>query len=102
MCIRMSALTGAGLPLLMAALREAAGTAALDENAFLARSRHIEALQEASGYLDEANGRLQSEGATDLAAEELACAHRCLGRITGEIHSDELLGEIFSRFCIGK
>ena len=101
-CIRMSALTGAGLPLLMAALREAAGTAALDENAFLARSRHIEALQEASGYLDEANGRLQSEGATDLAAEELACAHRCLGRITGEIHSDELLGEIFSRFCIGK
>lgn len=101
-CVRLSALTGAGLPLLSAAIREAAGTTALEENVFLARSRHIEAMQEASGYLDEACGRLQSEGATDLAAEELSCAHRCLGRITGEIHSDELLGEIFSRFCIGK
>lgn len=101
-CVRISALTGAGLPRLTAAIREAAGITPLEENAFLARSRHIEALQEASGYLDEACGRLRSEGATDLAAEELACAHRCLGRITGEIHSDELLGEIFSRFCIGK
>jgi tRNA modification GTPase len=101
-CVHISALTGAGLPLLSDAIREAAGITAIEENAFLARSRHIEALQEAAGYLDEACGRLQSEGATDLAAEELACAHRSLGRITGEVHSDELLGEIFSRFCIGK
>ena len=98
----LSAHTGDGLPLLLDTIREAAGLTSMDENVYLARSRHIEALQQAGDHLEAAYTWMSRQSALDLAAEELLQAHQCLGRITGEIHSDELLGEIFSRFCIGK
>ncbi|OGT78403.1 MAG: tRNA uridine-5-carboxymethylaminomethyl(34) synthesis GTPase MnmE [Gammaproteobacteria bacterium RIFCSPLOWO2_02_FULL_56_15] len=98
----LSARTGNGLPLLMDTIREAAGLTIRDENVYLARSRHIEALQQAGYHLGAAYAWMSRQSSLDLAAEELLQAHQCLGRITGEIHSDELLGEIFSRFCIGK
>lgn len=98
----LSAHTGEGLPLLLDTIREVAGLTSMDEDVYLARSRHIEALQQAGYHLGAAYTWMSRQSALDLAAEELLQAHRCLGRITGEIHSDELLGEIFSRFCIGK
>jgi len=66
---------------------------------FLARERHLVALAEASGALAKAAEGTQP---IELLAEELKMAQQALGRITGEVTPDELLGQIFSRFCIGK
>lgn len=97
--IPLSAKTGAGVERLRAWLLEVAGWRPHGEGLFMARQRHLEALEEARAHL-EACGELRQ--AFDLQAEELRLAHRALGRITGEVSADDLLGEIFSRFCIGK
>ena len=68
----------------------------------MARSRHIEALNKAQQNIKDAHTNLVSMGAGELAAEELRLAQDQVNQITGEFTSDDLLGEIFSRFCIGK
>lgn len=101
--VAVSARTGAGIDALHARLRELAqGNAdAAGEGAFTARARHVDALVQARAHLAEARVQLDHE-ALDLAAESLRLAHDALGEITGRVHADDLLGHIFSSFCIGK
>ena len=68
----------------------------------MARRRHIQALTEAQQHIKTAGHHLRETGAGELSAEELRMAQQQLNLITGEFSSDDLLGEIFSRFCIGK
>ena len=96
--LRVSAKTGAGIELLRGWLLEAAGWQPHGEGLFMARERHVTALAEAQAHLQAALN-LQ---AFEFKAEELRLAQRALGQITGEVSADQLLGEIFSRFCIGK
>jgi tRNA modification GTPase len=99
----VSALTGAGLQGLRQALLQQAGWQAAPEGGFLARTRHVEALRRADGHLAAAAEHARcGDQALELLAEELRLAHEALGAITGEFTSDDLLGEIFGRFCIGK
>ncbi len=101
--LRLSARTGAGLDTLRDTLLERAGGLASPEGLFIARSRHVEALREAGAHLaGAAEHAAQADTALDLFAEELRLAHQALQRITGAFSADDLLGEIFSRFCIGK
>jgi len=100
--ISVSALTGAGIDLLRAHLQELMGYQAAGEGAFSARRRHLDALKHARAHLEEAVTQLQTFRAGELVAEELRLAQQELGSITGEVSSDDLLGEIFSSFCIGK
>lgn len=95
----LSAKTGAGLDELKQAIWQQAGWSPVGEGAFTARARHIEALQRARQHLAQA-AALTAQ--LELYAEELRLAHEALGAITGEFTPDDLLGEIFSRFCIGK
>ena len=97
--IHVSALSGEGLDLLRAALLTAAGYQPGAEDLFMARERHLVALASADQSLERAERII---AATELFAEELRGAQRALNSITGEFGADELLGEIFSRFCIGK
>ncbi|MFA5081456.1 MAG: tRNA uridine-5-carboxymethylaminomethyl(34) synthesis GTPase MnmE [Hydrogenophilaceae bacterium] len=97
--IWLSAKTGAGMDLLRQRLRELAGWQAAGEGVFMARRRHLVALAEAADHLRLARQNLP---ALDLFAEELRLAQIALDSITGEFSADDLLGEIFSRFCIGK
>ena len=97
--IAVSAKTGAGLDRLRAAILEAAGWSATGESVFLARERHLRALESAREHLSTAAQELQR---WELFAEELRLAQAALAAITGEYRADDLLGEIFSRFCIGK
>ena len=70
---------------------------------YIARARHLQALQGVAAHLTQAEAELASSSpALDLLAEELRLAHNQLCSITGEFSSDDLLGEIFSSFCIGK
>jgi tRNA modification GTPase len=96
--LRVSAKTGAGIDALRAWLLDLAGWRPHGEGIFIARERHLIALREAQG----AFGRAASTQAFEFQAEELRLAQAALGRITGEVTADQLLGEIFSRFCIGK
>ena len=73
-----------------------------NEQQFLARRRHLDALQRAQAFLQQGQHQLSAGSAAELLAEDLRQAHQCLGEITGAMSSDELLGEIFSSFCIGK
>ena len=95
----LSAKTGEGMELLRDTLLEGVGWHGAPEGVFLARARHIEALRRASGHLASAEQALSQP---EIFAEELRCAHEALGAIVGEFTPDDLLGEIFSRFCIGK
>ncbi|MEP7084409.1 MAG: tRNA uridine-5-carboxymethylaminomethyl(34) synthesis GTPase MnmE, partial [Betaproteobacteria bacterium] len=98
-----SAKTGEGAQLLESALLELAGWEATVPEQFLARERHVQALQAAQRHLSAAEPMLaRSPPALELVAEELRLAQLELSGITGEFSSDDLLGEIFSRFCIGK
>jgi tRNA modification GTPase len=97
--LRVSAKTGAGMDALRAWLLETAGWKPHGEGLFIARERHLAALEEARSHLI---GAGESSQAFELMAEELKLAQRALGRITGEVSPDDLLGQIFSRFCIGK
>ena len=101
---RVSALTGAGLAELEEALVERAmgGAAAPCEDAFLARRRHVDALERAREALDRARSRLVVDNAGELVAEELREAQDALGEITGAFATEDLLARIFSSFCIGK
>jgi len=99
----VSARTGAGLDALRAALLRLAGWQGAGEGLFMARERHLQALREARDYLAAAHGHAQRrDEVLDLFAEELRLAQEALNRITGEFGSDDLLGVIFGRFCIGK
>jgi tRNA modification GTPase len=97
--VRVSALSGAGLDELRREILEALGWCAGEEGTFLARARHLEALQRAAGYLAQAADRIAE---LELFAEELRLVQRALGEITGEVTADDLLGRIFAEFCIGK
>lgn len=99
--LSISAKAGIGLDSLSQHLRECMGLDQALEGGFSARRRHIEALQACLGYLN--NGRDQlAHGAGELLAEDLRLAQEALGSITGKMSPDELLGHIFSSFCIGK
>jgi tRNA modification GTPase len=99
----VSALTGEGLDALRARLLELAGWQAAPEGLFIARARHVDALQRARRHLDSAAAHAErGNAALELFAEELRLAHDALGEITGAFTSDDLLGAIFGRFCIGK
>jgi tRNA modification GTPase len=101
--IVLSARTGAGLTALRAKLLELAGWHSQPEGLFIARARHVQALRRTQEHLDyAAQQALRADAALDLLAEELRLAHDSLGEITGAFGSEELLGEIFGRFCIGK
>ncbi len=97
--VEVSAKTAAGIGLLHAAILEAAGRLPEAEGVFLARERHLEGLARAARHLESAENCLNQ---LELFAEELRLAQMALGEITGEFTADDLLGEIFSKFCIGK
>jgi len=100
----MSALTGQGLEDLRHALLRLAGwQPAADGGGFIARTRHVQALGRAAGHLAQAREQAaQGDAALELFAEELRLAHEALGAITGAFTTEDLLGQIFGRFCIGK
>lgn len=100
--IALSALTGEGLDALRAHLKSCMGYHALEAGTVSARSRHLEALSRARGHLAAAAQQLSERGAGELVAQELHDAQRALAEITGEVTSDDLLGRIFSSFCVGK
>ena len=97
--VYLSAKTGDGVELLRQTLLAAAGWERSGETLFLARARHLRALESAQRNLAAAGGALPG---WELFAEDLRLAQESLNQITGEFTSDDLLGEIFSRFCIGK
>jgi tRNA modification GTPase len=97
--VAVSARTGAGLDRLRRLILESAGWHSSGESVFLARERHLRALERARAHLLAA---ADEQGRWELFAEELRLAHASLSSITGEFTADDLLGEIFARFCIGK
>ena len=101
--VSLSARTGAGLQALRQALLQQAGWHAAPEGLFIARARHVQALQRTRDHLRRALALGDERSAPlELLAEELRLAHDALAEITGQFTADDLLGEIFSRFCIGK
>ncbi|WBY00056.1 tRNA uridine-5-carboxymethylaminomethyl(34) synthesis GTPase MnmE [Ramlibacter tataouinensis] len=101
--LRLSARTGDGLQGLRRRLLEIAGWQAAPEGVYIARERHLQALRQVDAHLMEAAAHLAGEmPALDLLAEELRLAQNALNEITGEFTADDLLGVIFSSFCIGK
>ena len=99
--IALSAKTGAGLELLRQHLKTCMGFQPVGEGAFMARRRHLDALRRTQAHVAAAHARAR-ERAGELLAEELRQAQQALSEITGEFTSDDLLGRIFSSFCIGK
>ena len=101
--LMISARTGEGIEALRWQLLELAGWHAQPEGVFIARTRHVQALRRTGEHLQRAQAQAaRADAALDLLAEELRLAHDALGEITGAFTPDDLLGEIFSRFCIGK
>ncbi|OSM97835.1 tRNA uridine-5-carboxymethylaminomethyl(34) synthesis GTPase MnmE [Lonsdalea populi] len=100
--IRLSARTGEGVDLLRNHLKESMGFTISTESGFLARRRHLQALESAAEHLEQGRDQLVSAYAGELLAEELRLSQQALSEITGEFTSDDLLGRIFSSFCIGK
>ena len=100
--IRVSTKTAAGLDLLRSHLKECAGYHAGDSGALSARRRHLDALDRARRHAEAAADTLSSTRAFELFAEDLRMAQRALGEITGEFTSEDLLGQIFGSFCVGK
>jgi tRNA modification GTPase len=98
----LSARTGAGLDLLRTHLKAAVGYRETESGVFAARRRHVDALQRARAHVQNAADTLNTTRAFELFAEDLRLAQHALGEITGEFTSDDLLGEIFGSFCIGK
>jgi tRNA modification GTPase len=97
--IYISAKTGVGIDLLKSQLLKLAGYQNNSEGVFMARARHLQALTEVDAHLQLAASQIDS---AELVAEELRLAQEALSSITGEFTPDDLLGEIFSKFCIGK
>ncbi|MDF2179725.1 tRNA uridine-5-carboxymethylaminomethyl(34) synthesis GTPase MnmE [Aliiglaciecola sp. CAU 1673] len=100
--IQLSAQQNQGIEILAQHLKDCMGFEAGTEGQFLARRRHLDAIDKAAEHLDIGNRQLQDNLAGELLAEELRLAHQHLGEITGEFNSDDLLGRIFTSFCIGK
>ncbi|MBY7788565.1 tRNA uridine-5-carboxymethylaminomethyl(34) synthesis GTPase MnmE [Vibrio fluvialis] len=100
--IRLSAKTGEGVDALRSHLKECMGFAGNQEGGFMARRRHLDALERAAEHLDIGQQQLEGYMAGEILAEELRLAQQHLNEITGEFSSDDLLGRIFSSFCIGK
>ena len=100
--VETSARTGEGLRDLIRALEQMAGFDAGEASAFTARARHLEALADADAAFAAGLETLVATGAGDLVAEDLRRGHDALGLIVGAMTPDDLLGEIFSSFCIGK
>lgn len=100
--ISLSARSTAGLDLLREHLKACMGYEQTSESSFSARRRHLEALSHASAALEHGRAQLTLAGAGELLAEDLRQAQHSLGEITGAFSSDDLLGRIFSSFCIGK
>ena len=100
--LRLCAKSGAGLDLLKKEILRVAGLSATGESLFSARTRHVDALQRALACAQDAELRLREGATAELAAEDLRLAQRALSEITGAFSSDDLLGRIFSQFCIGK
>ena len=99
----ISAKTGDGLQALRQQLLQVVGWQSAPEGVYMARERHVQALKEVASQLKRANDQLSAkQPALDLLAEDLRQAQRALSQITGEFTPDDLLGEIFSKFCIGK
>ena len=98
----VSAKTGAGIDALQDRLRGAAGYRNLGEGAFTTRKRHVDALRRAAEHFAAGRRALEETKAGELLAEELRLSHQALATITGEVTADDLLGRIFSEFCIGK
>jgi tRNA modification GTPase len=97
--VAVSAKTGEGMAVLRKLILDAVGWASSGESTFLARERHLRAFESARAHMEAARQEL---GRWELFAEELRLAHVALGSVTGEFSADDLLGEIFGRFCIGK
>jgi tRNA modification GTPase len=100
--IFLSAKTGEGVSLLREHLKTRAGYVSGEAGALSARRRHLDALRRAKSCVEQAAQILTETRAFELCAEELRRAQLALGEITGEFSSDDLLGQIFSSFCIGK
>ena len=101
--LALSAKSGEGLAELRQRLLQMAGWQPASEGVFMARERHLQALARVNEHLTQAQQWLSAQAEhLDLLAEELRLAQQALGEITGEFTADDLLGEIFSRFCIGK
>ena len=100
--LHLSATTGEGIDLLREHLKECMGFQGAGISTISARRRHLDALNRASTHLYEAQRQLMERRAGELMAEELRQAQQCLGEITGEFTPDDLLGRIFTTFCIGK
>jgi tRNA modification GTPase len=100
--LAVSAHTGAGLEALRAHLKAVAGFESVDSGTVSARARHLEALRRAHAHLEEGARQLKDRHAAELVAEELRLCQQALAEITGEFTTEDLLGRIFSSFCIGK
>jgi tRNA modification GTPase len=100
--VYLCAVSGAGLEALREHLKDCIGFHPPADGALSARTRHLDALRRARDHVDRAHSLLAERHAGELVAQELRDAHQALGEITGEVTSDDLLGRIFSSFCIGK
>ena len=98
----LSAKTGAGIDALRDAIACAVGRDSREESPYIARERHLRALHQAERHYQHALAQLHASQNGELIAEDLRLAHDALGSITGAVSSDDLLGHIFSSFCIGK
>lgn len=102
MVVRLSALTGAGFNELRQLIKSRAGFDEPGEGTVIARQRHLDSIRRARQHFDAGRAQLEVNRAGELLAEELRAAQVALAEITGEFTSDDLLGEIFGKFCIGK
>ncbi|MEE3290988.1 MAG: tRNA uridine-5-carboxymethylaminomethyl(34) synthesis GTPase MnmE [Pseudomonadota bacterium] len=100
--ISLSAKSGDGLALLREHLKQIIGYLPSESGDFVARERHLKALNSAKGFINSALSNLSKHSHIEIIAEDLRLAQKALGSITGEFTSDDLLGEIFSSFCVGK
>ncbi len=100
--VKLSALTGAGLDELRQAIKTRAGFGDPGEGTVIARQRHLDSIRRARDHFEAGREHLEVNRAGELLAEELRAAQLALAEITGEFTSDDLLGEIFGKFCIGK
>jgi tRNA modification GTPase len=100
--VHLSAQTGEGMEALREHLKQSVGLRSNEAGTVAARARHLHALLRAREFVEAGARQLAERHAGELVAEELRAAQRALGEIVGDVSSDELLGHIFSRFCIGK
>lgn len=100
--VSLAAKSGLGMEQLRAHLKQSVGYSDEDEGEFIARRRHLDALERALKHLEQGEFMLNSQSAGELLAEDLRLSQQALNEITGEFSADDLLGRIFSSFCIGK